>query len=182
MTKFDELENYARRESIIISGKSLPIEVPGENTTTIAVKLIKSKLDINLEPSEISISHRLGKYSQDTSNARPIIVKLLHRSTKYALMDSCIKKRTNNGLSDFFLNESLSTIRTTMYSDLKQVRWSHKSLFKQLYTRDGIIYVKLTVNEEHKYAIKTEDHLLSFLKNYPQLQDTYDNLKSSAES
>ena len=178
LAKFDDLENYTRRETIVISGKCIPNEEPNENTTNIAVRLLQSKINVNIDSSEISVSHRIGKFIPGASNARPIILKLLHRSTKYMLMDACIKNRASKNLSDFHLNESLSSLRMTLYSDLKQIRWKHKSLFQQLYTRDGVIFVKLTVNQKQKYMIKTEDQLLSFLNNYPQLKDTYDEMKA----
>ena len=178
MIRFDEMENYSRRESIVLSGKSLPNEQNGENTTEIAINLIKSKLNITINDSEISISHRLGKFKPNVTNARPIIVKLVRRSTKYMLMDACIKGLSNMNSAEFRINESLSAPRTAMFSDLKQVRWKHRSLFKQLYTRDGVIYVKLSINLNHKYAIKTEEHLTSFLQNYPQLHDTYNEIKA----
>ena len=179
MNRFDEMENYSRCECLVISGKSLPEEHSGENTTEIALSLFKSKLNINIDASEVSISHRLGKYNPSTTNARPIIVKLIHRSTKYTLMDACIQRFKNGNLSDFRINENLSAPRTIIYSDLKQIRWKHKTLFQQLYTRDGVIYVKLSINLKHKYIIKTEENLMSFLQNYPQLQDTYDEIKAN---
>ena len=179
LAKFDDLENYTRRETIIISGKCIPTEAQNENTSNIAVNLLKSKLNVNIDVSEISVSHRIGKFDQNASNARSIIVKLLHRSTKYKLMDECIKNRASKELSDFHLNESLSSQRMTLFSDLKQLRWKHKSLFQQLYTKDGVIFVKLTVNQRQKYRIKTEEQLLSFLSNYPQLRDSYDEIKAS---
>ena len=97
-------------------------------------------------------------------------------------MNACVQNRTTGSLVDFYLNESLSSIRASLYSDLKQVRWRHKSLFKQLFTRDGVIYVKLTVNEKQRYIIKTEEQLKSFLNNYPQLMDTYSEIKANSST
>ena len=39
----------------------MPPVVPGENCVSIACNLLKNQLNLNLQPSDISTAHRLGK-------------------------------------------------------------------------------------------------------------------------
>ena len=58
--QLDDIDQYERRDTIIISGPALPEEQAMENTTDITVKTIKDNLHINIEHKDINISHRLG--------------------------------------------------------------------------------------------------------------------------
>ena len=82
--KIDEGDAYERRDTLIISGQGLPAVTEGENTTEIACNLIKNKLKINLIPTDISTSHRLGRKPQDAQrpDKRKLILKLCRSDLK----------------------------------------------------------------------------------------------------
>ena len=74
--KIDELEQYSRRESLVLSGDVLPVTAPNEDTTFIACKLINDKLGdhhLQIQPEDIAISHRLGKKPNNGPDKRRII-------------------------------------------------------------------------------------------------------------
>ena len=122
------------------------------------------------------MSHRLGKKSDNFS--RPIIIKLISRSKKSQIVRARINqsKSTNKDGPTLHVNESLTPTRQTLFYKLRQIRKKHTDLFKQLYTQDGKIFIKLTATNDKKYSITTEQHLLKFLENFPILQDTYSQL------
>ena len=89
-TQIDDVEQYERRDTIIMSGPSVPVENKDENTLSVAVATIKDHLKINVKENEVSVAHRLGLKQNQT---RPIIIKLVNRSLKYDLVGACIKMK-----------------------------------------------------------------------------------------
>ena len=169
-THVDELEQYGRRECLIISGKkTLPEESAGENTTDIVCKVFKEKLKLIVNKSDISVSHRLGRANSsdtDTKN-RPIIVKLLNRSLKYDLISACAQHRP-----ELYINESLTPRRRRLLNEVLRVRKDHKNAFQSCYTSEGRIIIRLK-NSNFKHVVHDEPSLLHFLQKYPLMHDTY---------
>ena len=97
----DRVEQYERRDTIIISGPSLPSETPTENTSTVVIDTIKEHLKLNLKPEDLSVTHRLGP--SQPGRDRPMIVKLVNRSLKYDIMGACVQLRPK-----LYVNESHS--------------------------------------------------------------------------
>lgn len=60
--QLDDVNQYERQDTIIISGPDLPQETNGENATDVVVDTIKRTLRVNISPSDINIAHRLGTY------------------------------------------------------------------------------------------------------------------------
>lgn len=161
----DDLEQYERRDTVILSGASLPPETAQENTTNVVTETIKEHLKINIKETDISVSHRLGKQKQQQN--RPIIVKLVNRSLKQDLVGACIQLRPQ-----LFVNESLTPKRRVLLNKVLAIRKEHKHKFQQCHTRDGRIVIKLK-NSTHKHTITDEKQLVSFLEKYPLMMDTY---------
>ena len=63
--QLDEVNQYERRDTIIIGGSALPVETPNENSTDTVIKTIKDNLHINITHSDINIAHRLGVKKTD---------------------------------------------------------------------------------------------------------------------
>lgn len=162
----DNVEQYERRDTVILAGSALPPETPQENTTNIVKQVIKDQLKINLHDSDISVTHRLGQKRQQQHN-RPIIVKLVNRSLKRDLVGACIQLRP-----ELYVNESLTPKRLGLLKQILAIRKTHKQKFKQCYTQDGKIIIKLT-HSTTKHTISDEKQLLSFLQKYPEMMDTY---------
>ena len=175
-SQVEDLSQYGRRETIILSGPEIPTETEGENTTTVICDLIKSKLRINLKTSDISVSHRLGKARSSSSSAsqapsrpRPIIVKLVNRYMKYDLISACVSAKAG-----LYVNESLTPQRLALFRQVLWVRKEHKNAFRSCYTSEGRIVVRLK-NSAQKYVITDEKSLLNFLDKYPTMKDSYTN-------
>ena len=163
--QLDDISQYERRDTIIISGTALPNENPHENTADVVVRSIKDNLHVNISHNDINIAHRLGtKKSQLT--ARPIIAKLHSRQLKSEIMSSCITLRPN-----LHINESLTTKRRALFKIVWDIRKKHRELFQQCYTQDGKIVVKLK-NSNLKHIITTDATLSSFLDKYPVLKQS----------
>ena len=79
--QLDDVNQYERRDTIIISGPDLPQETSGENPTNVVVDTIKRTLNVNITPSEINVAHRLGAKNKQTVKT-PIIVRLHSRQKK----------------------------------------------------------------------------------------------------
>lgn len=159
--QLDDIDQYERRDTIIISGPALPNEHQMENTTDLTVKTIKDNLHINIEHKDINVSHRLG--SKQQNKTRPLIVKLLNRSKKAEIMEACVKVKPN-----LYINESLTPKRRTIYTTILEIRKKNRSLFQQCYTRDGRIFIKLK-DSNQKHSITNEHSLNTFLDKYPIL-------------
>lgn len=79
--QIDDLSQYERRDTVLLSGPSLPRESPNENSSEVVVRAIKQDLKINFTPDDINIAHRIGSKANQGIN-RPIIVKLQSRQKK----------------------------------------------------------------------------------------------------
>lgn len=167
----DSVDQYERRDTVILTGASLPPETPQENTTNIVTQVVKNHLKISLKDSDISVTHRLGPKRQQLN--RPIIVKLVNRSLKHDLVGACIQLRPQ-----LFVNESLTPKRRGLLNKILTIRKAHRQKFQQCYTQDGKIIIKLR-NSVTKHTITDEKHLESFLQSYPEMMDTYQQSTST---
>lgn len=167
----DDVAQYERRDTIILSGPALPNETPQENTTLVAINTIRDNLKINLKESEISVSHRLG--ASTVQRKRPLMIKLTNRSLKYDLVGACIKLKPQ-----LYINESLTPKRLNILRQILGIRRAHKEKVQSVYTSEGKIIIRLK-NSTLKHTIVDEKSLMAFLEKYPQMKDTY--LAASAQ-
>ena len=139
-SKIEELEQYSRRNCLVVHGVK---ETPGENTDDFICKLAKEKLEVDVEPTDIDRSHRLGeKGKQDRQGrtiTRPIIVKFAaYRSrAKFYGARSKLKK------TGIFIHENLTTERQKL---LKKVKYKYPGPTNRTWTQDGRIKVKTDTN------------------------------------
>ena len=66
----DDEDAYVRRETVIFNGSAIPSATTGEICNNIIRKVIKDKLNIELNESDISVAHRAGK-KINFSRSRP---------------------------------------------------------------------------------------------------------------
>ena len=161
----DNVEQYERRDTVLLSGPVLPNETLHENTTQVAIASIKTNLSININEKDISIAHRLG--SSAHQKKRPIIVKFTNRSLKQELVRACVNLKPQ-----LYINESLTPTRLSLFKQVLSVRKAHRVKFQQCYTNDGKIVIKLK-NSTQKHIITDNTSLMSFLDKYPEMKDTY---------
>ena len=122
--KIDEAEAYERRDALVFSGEDIPPVEPGENCTSIVCNLMKRRLNLNVNPSDISTSHRLGrKPTTQRSDKRKIITKLCRRDLKGDILGACRSAKPN-----FYVNESLTPLRSTIMYVLRQAKKKNNRL------------------------------------------------------
>lgn len=167
----DRVEQYERRDTIIVSGPALPLDNQLENPKSVVVSVIKENLKLNIKEDDINVAHRLGPVNHQ--NNRPFIVKLQNRSLKYDLVGACVKLRPN-----IYVNESLTPKRLSMFKQILAIRKQHRPKFQQCFTKDGNIIVKLQ-HSTVKHIINDNKSLMNLLEKYPYMMTTYQELVSA---
>lgn len=109
----DDTEAYERRDTVVISGSSLPAFSPGENAGEIVKNLVKDQLRLDISSTDLSVAHRIGvKPPNQTIDKRPIIAKFCRRDSKREVI--LASKRVRNG--GLFVNESLTPSRKKVFN------------------------------------------------------------------
>ena len=80
--------------------------------------LIKFHLKINVDPTQISACHRIGRNQASTATKRPLIVKFCRRDTVGDLFGAC----RNLKPKQFFLSEHLTPLRNKIMHRLRQLK------------------------------------------------------------
>ena len=115
----DELENYGRRNTIVLSGSAIPKTATNEDCYDIVSKMLDEKIGQNITRGEIDVCHRLpSRKPEDDQIRKPIIVKLVRRETKHKLIQACRLKKPAN----FSINESLSKTRSKILYVIRKVK------------------------------------------------------------
>ena len=164
--QINDIEQYSRRDCIEIAG--VP-EVEDENTNELVLK-IGNLIGVNINESDISISHWLPKPSYSSSvkegmsgvniKYSKIIVKFTRRVTKERFFKAR-KHWKNKTTSDIgmassnkiFISESLTTKNRELFHECLQFKRNH--YFKFIWTRSGRVYVRKDTNSPI-HAISTK--------------------------
>ena len=139
--QIDSNEAYERRDCLVFSGSSIPPYATGENTINLACDLLKTKLNLEVSPSNISTGHRLGNRSAaQGEDRRPIILKFCRREVKNDITNSCREVKPQN----FYANESLTPTRSKILYVLRQAKKRHPSKIASCKSIDGkvVVWVK----------------------------------------
>ena len=108
--KLDDLENYGRRNTMVISGKDVPRVTTDENSIDTAVECIRNRLGVDITRNDIDVAHRLGRPQATSEDRRSIIVKFTRRVNKHKIYVACrLKKPTH-----IFFSDSVSKSRSTI--------------------------------------------------------------------
>lgn len=153
----DDLEQYGRRHSLRVSG--IP-EMDRENTDFLICEFLQQELEIEIDPSEIDRSHRLGKKSKNVN--RPIAVKFLNYRLKEHIYAN--RRYLRPGL---YINESLTKGRSNLFYKARQLK--KQQLITETWTRDGIIFIKKT---DGSIISCTRDHELPISFAPPKMPST----------
>ena len=133
----DDSEAYERRDTLVLSGSEVPVCTNGELVSNICCDLVRDKLRIQLNPTDISTSHRIGKKpASQTPDRRNIIMKLCRRDLKSSLLDAC----RSNKPSNFYVNESLTPVRSKVMYALRKMKKETGSRVSGTSTRDGRVF------------------------------------------
>ena len=75
----DKMEQYSRRNSILIDG--LP-EVKGEDTHSLVIETVKQKMGLDISSGDIDRTHRIGSPPKQSGKVRPVIVKSVRHNDR----------------------------------------------------------------------------------------------------
>ena len=171
----DENDAYERRDTVILSGNSIPIFSQGENPTNLAIEAVKNELKIQISPSDVSVAHRMGrKPANQQPDRRGIIVKLCRRDLKHSLI-SASKKMVPRSRSNLYVNEHLTPARKTILYALRQMKKDHPDLVKGCTSWDGRVYAftpppagSPPSSRDQRHLVNSRDSLVTFCSDYVQ--------------
>ena len=136
--RIEEADAYERRDTLIISGKKVPLFQEGENSADLVVKTVKDNMNLVVSPNDISVAHRLGAKPRDQRpDQRSFIVKFCRRETKRNVLLAARRTKPN----DIFINESLTPQRHEIYQCLRRAKREFPEKVNGCSTIDGSIYV-----------------------------------------
>ena len=129
--QIDDLEQYTRRTNIRIYGIPESTDA-SEDEDALSTNLFSNELGIDLTPTDISRSHRVGKRG---TKLRPIIVRLAKHNTKVQILRKRrqlkINKRPHN------IQEDLTLPRREILRFLKNIE---EGIINKVWTADGVIF------------------------------------------
>ena len=133
----DELENYTRRNTIVISGPALPKSATNEDCYDVVTKLVATTGE-KITREDIDICHRLpSRNGEDDRNKKPIIAKFVRRETKHKILRACRIRQPK----DIFFNESVSRTRSTILYILRRVKKDLPGRISSVKTEEGNVKV-----------------------------------------
>ena len=158
----DRLAQYSRRENVRLHG--VP-ETAGENTDDVVIG-IAHDMGVDISSNDISVSHRLPK--SRTMKERPIIVKLVRRNTKTALMMNKKTLRTIDRYRHIYINDDLTPLRSRMLRTLQ-----NDDEVKRVWTIDGNFNCVIVENNaEVKKRLETPDDLFKLGWSQEKMMDS----------
>lgn len=146
--ELDDLEQYGRRNALRISG-AWP-ESDNEKTDDIILKMAKDDLKVDLQPSDIDRSHRVGK--KVDGKQRPILVKF----TSYRSRNMIYRARTSlkgSGKS-LYINEDLTQKKNSLAFMTRKAK--RNGLLDETWTFDGKIFA---IKDGVKHKLRTLEQL-----------------------
>ena len=167
-SSLDDADAYERRDTLIISGTSLPAATTGENCSSVVQELARNSLRMELPLTEINTVHRLGKKpGNQAPDKGPIILKLCRRDTKRQIISAARSIRPPN----LFVNESLTAPRRKILHVLRQMKRSHPDLINGCSSYDGNIYAytKNGTSRNQRHLVNSYHMLVSFTRDHVRI-------------
>ena len=163
-SELNDREQYSRRECVEIHGVPFPEGGETENTNEIVSK-ISELMRLDIEPEDISVSHRLPA-SKNYKGKRPepvIIAKFVRRDVKETfyrarkkLRDLTTKDLGYKVSKNIYINESLTESNKALFKECVKVK---KDLgFTYIWTSNGKIFLRKD-KESPVVQIKTKDDI-----------------------
>ncbi len=141
--RIEELENYSRRDNIVIHG--LPEEQnEGEEELLNLINGVADSPGVPLQPYEIHAFHRLP--TKEGKN-KPVIVKLNNRQTKARL----VRRSKQIKLQNIFVNEYVSKQTNELFSAARLAKKDGK--FQFVWLKEGQVFVR---REERSQEVKVK--------------------------
>ena len=169
----DENDAYERRDTVILSGNSIPIFSQGENSTNLAIEVVKNELKIQISPNDVSGAHRMGKKpASQQPDRRVIILKLCRRDLKQSLI-SASKQMAPRSRGNLYVNEHLTPARKTILFALRQMKKDNRDLVRGCTSMDGRVYAftpppagSPPSTRDQRHIVNTHDALVTFCSEY----------------
>ncbi|XP_053403272.1 myosin-13-like [Mercenaria mercenaria] len=144
--QLNELEKYTRRNSVRIYG----LDDADKNESPIqteekVVKLLKNKLDMSIEVTDIDIAHRQGKFS--VGGNRPVLCKFVHRTHKLNAISARKKLKGSRCVirEDFTLKNAKMLEKLTSKEEVANC-WSDEGKIIALLTNGKKMKIDMYVN------------------------------------
>lgn len=161
----DELEQYSRRNNIIISGIPENTSVDAE---TLAHDFLNEYAESSIRYCDIDRAHRITRPNAGTKATRPrdIIVKFCSHKSKVAILSRepmKLLKAANDAREEkerVFVREDLTKSRNSVLYKARVLKRAGK--IKDAFSRDGRIALKLYTNK--LVYITTDDEFVEFCK------------------
>ena len=167
----DSQDQYERKDSVILSGPALPDVKERENCHEIVSQLVKNHLNIEVQPKDISVTHRLGHKNQTQASAskRNIYIKLCRRDLKKEIIIASKKQKKPL----LFCSESLSPVRRTLFFTLRRLKRDHPEIVKGCTTMEGRVFaftppVRGGAKDQRHHITNMED-LRDFCRTYVKI-------------
>ena len=125
----DEQEQYSRRNCLLIHGVE---DNQNEDTDTLSINIINEHLGLDIQPSDIDRTHRIGNKNKTRKKGRAIIIKFTRYNTRKKVF---MNKRKFKG-TNISVTESLTSLRMTKLKDARD-----KYGFNKVWTSDDRIMV-----------------------------------------
>ena len=122
--KIDSNEQYERRDALVLSGPLVPEGTDREDCKQLIQRLFRDHTRLNINISDISIAHRLGRTTSG-ADKRSIIFKLCRRDLVHDIFAACKSHKPN-----FFVNTSLTPLRSKILYALRLLRRKFPSKVK----------------------------------------------------
>ena len=158
--RIDELEQYSRRNCLLVTGVQEEI---GENTDETIMKIAKEKMNMDIEPRDLDRSHRVGKPKD--GKKRPIVVKFARYNDRHRF----IKARKGLKGTRIGVQDLLSPTYADLFKEAKILMDSMRDL-KAVWTWDGKVMVQVLFvdNKTRNFHVKNKQHLKDiFHHGYP---------------
>ena len=124
----DENDQYERKDTLIVSGPEVPVFSSNENCKNVLQDIFRRNLNLNINPADISVAHRLGRKPESGIDKRNIIFKLCRRDIVFDIFNACKKFRHPNSSNQgtpsrqpLYVNCSLTPLRSKIFYQLRQL-------------------------------------------------------------
>lgn len=139
--KYDELEQYSRRNSMRIEG--IP-ETQGEDPYEVVVKLANETLNVDppLSADDIDRTHRVGR--REEGKTRPLLVKMATYRKRQVMMSKRTTLHSRSG-PKVFLNDDLTRRRAKLLWHARKMK--SDGTINGCWSADGKILIKNQRNQ-----------------------------------
>lgn len=162
-TRMDQLEQYTRREDLIIRGLT---DVHEEQVEVQVMESISNQLHIAIQPSDISICHKLPKGKFDKTP--PVIVRFSNRKKRNEVYKARknLRKSSDTQKSSLIIHEHLTKRNAAILKEARNAVAENKILFA--WTNDCKVLVRLKPTDRNLSGLvvhlKSVEDLVKLIK------------------